>query len=159
MPTSQEGPQRFRPYGKVGFFYAANRYVMLIRLLQRIPRPLRRLAATLWGLAIPAASLLPACFFSHTPELDRIPHVDKLVHAALYGILTGLLLWASRQPVTLRSYGFTAAAVTAYGLLMEWLQHFTPNRSMDLADALANTLGAFLVATVALVLGTRKQAD
>jgi VanZ family protein len=130
---------------------------MLIRLIQRIPSSLRILAATLWALAIPAASLLPAHFFSHTPELDRFPHADKFVHAALYGVLTGLWLWRAPDPATMRRCSFIAAAATAYGLLMEGLQCFTPSRSMDLTDALANALGAFLVAGVALVIGRKRQ--
>jgi VanZ family protein len=132
---------------------------MLIRLIQRLPSSLRIMAVTLWALAIPAASLLPAHFFSHTPELDCLPYADKLVHAALYGILTGLWLWRAPDPATMLRYGFIATAATAYGLLMEWLQHFTPSRSMDLTDALANALGAFLVAAVALVIVSRKKGD
>jgi VanZ family protein len=109
-------------------------------------------------LAIPVASLLPAYLFPDTGRLGELPGVDKLVHALFYGGLTILLLWCARRPPTVRTYALTAAGATAYGLLMELLQHFTPSRSMDLRDALANALGACLVAGVALGIRTRKKA-
>ncbi len=122
---------------------------MLSLLFNRIPRAARVTAAALWALAVLALSLLPSRYFAGTAEIACIPGADKIVHGLIYSVLTALLLWATTlpdQPRRFRRYSFAAAAAVAFGLLMEWLQHFTGFRSMDLLDALANTVGAFVVA-------------
>lgn len=121
-------------------------------LFHSVTRSVSLVAATLWALAIPALSLLPAPYFSQVGSivLVRIPHADKIVHAGLYGVLTGLMLGCATPPVPARRFWFTALAATAYGLLMELLQCLTATRTMDLFDGLANAAGAFLVAGVAL---------
>jgi len=129
---------------------------MRFSLLQKIPRVLRLTAAVLWALIVVVLSLLPAPVFQKAHELVQFPQADKVVHATMYAILTSLLLWSipvPGHPLRPRSTCFTAAAATAFGLLMEWLQHFTATRSMDLWDGLANATGAFLAAGVAWVWG------
>ena len=105
-------------------------------------------------------SLLPASYFQGAPAAVRFPGADKVVHAIMYAALTGLALWSRYEPgapVRSRPSWFTAAAATAYGLLMEVLQGFTATRSMDIFDGLADAGGAFLVAGVWFLL-TRCQA-
>ncbi len=66
---------------------------------------------------------------------------DKLVHLASYGILMfwwAQLYTASRERVRL------AIALVLLGILIEWLQGFTPTRQSDVLDALANTCGILL---------------
>ena len=126
---------------------------MLFSFLQRIPRAGRLAAVALWALLIPVLSLLPAHFFQPAHALTQLPYADKVVHATMYGTMTGLVIWAlatPNHPLRPRWIVFTAASATAYGLLMEWLQHFTATRSMDIWDGVANATGAFLVAGVAL---------
>ena len=134
---------------------------MLPSFFERVPRAARRAAAALWALSILALSLLPSNFFPQTDEIVRFPQADKAVHLVLYSVLTALLLWTAvvpGQPLRLRRFGFLAAAATAYGLLLEWLQHFTDTRSMDLLDGLANAAGAFLVAGVGWWLTRKRKA-
>ena len=126
---------------------------MLWSSLQKIPRSIRLTAAILWALVIPVLSLLPTRFFQQAHELVHFQQANKVVHATMYAIMTGLLLWvnaASGRPLRARKAFFMAAAATSYGLLMEWLQHFAPTRHMSLWDGLANAVGAFLVAGIAL---------
>lgn len=128
--------------------------------LQNFPRSIRLALAALWALVIPALSLLPAPFFRQATEIVSFPQADKVVHAILYGTMTALLLWvdaaAPARPAYGRRIGFLAAAATAYGLLMEFLQSFTATRTMDICDGLANAAGAFLVAGVACGLAWRR---
>ena len=120
---------------------------------QQIPRFARLIAASIWALTIPVLSLLPAPFFQQAHELVHFPQANKVVHAIMYAILTALLLWSNARPdrkLQVRSACFMATAASAYGLLMEWLQHFTATRHMCLWDGLANATGAFLVVGIAL---------
>lgn len=76
-----------------------------------------------------------------------IPGNDKTHHTAafaLHAALTVALLRAAGAP---RDRAVSAGALTAvvYGVLVEVAQAFTPNRSPELLDALADALGAGLV--------------
>lgn len=135
---------------------------MLSPLLKSIPRTTRIAAAALWALAILALSVLPARFFPQTDAIGRIPQADKVAHVVMYSVMTALLLWTaafSGPSRGFRRYGFAAAAAVAFGLLMELLQYYlTTTRSMDLLDALANAVGAFLVAGVGWWLTRKRKA-
>jgi hypothetical protein len=124
----------------------------------RIPRSLKLACVTLWALAIPALSLLPARFFrSMAHAAPDLPGADKLVHALMYAILTGLALWARPQPnqrLRARTAWGVVALTALYGALMEALQgwsHASLHRSADPWDELANAVGATLVAAVWLL--------
>lgn len=68
---------------------------------------------------------------------DWLP-IDKLVHAALYGVLAALLYQAGLGP-------FAAVAVAGlYGVTDEFHQMFVPGRFPDLFDWLADVTGAAL---------------
>lgn len=133
----------------------------------RFPLPLKISLAILWALAIPALSLLPPRFFhallaSSSPTM---PGTDKIVHALMYAILTGLMLWAMAKPGQfLRTRAIWDAAVLAalYGALMEALQnwsHNTLHRTADPWDECANILGAVLVAALWLLFRSRRPKD
>lgn len=108
----------------------------------------RRAAVFVWCVAVAALSLLPAGCFPPAPASSWIPawitaHADKMVHAALYGVLTGLAMWAwPATGATWRRSFFTATAATDLGLLMEVLQDFTATRGCDIMDGLADGIGA-----------------
>lgn len=110
------------------------------RLLSHRVAARRRWRARVWPILI--AGLIVAA--SHRPKLASpgdIPHLDKMVHFAVYGLLATL--------VCRNGAGWRAAAgawliVAAFGATDEWHQSFVPGRSVELADWLADTLGAAL---------------
>jgi VanZ family protein len=84
-------------------------------------------------------------WFSAQPA-DDLPDVgfqvpDKLVHASIYAVLGALVARALRRRGAVVALA-AIAAIAAFGLFDEWTQHFSPGRQPDLADALADTLGA-----------------
>ena len=103
----------------------------------RRSRLLAWLPVALWAAVI--------LWFSSQPA-DDLPDVgfqvpDKLVHAAIYALLGALVARALRRrglAVALAA----VAAIAAFGLFDEWTQSFSPGRTPDLRDALADTLGA-----------------
>jgi VanZ family protein len=89
----------------------------------------------------PAALALLILAASHRSTLagPRVPGLDKAVHFAVYGLLGTLVC---RQGRGWRAAGWSALAVSAFGATDEWHQSFVPGRSTELADWLADTLGA-----------------
>ena len=74
-------------------------------------------------------------------EGPRIPHFDKVVHFAVYGLLATLVC---RQGRGWRAAGWTVLVVSVYGASDEWHQSYVPGRSTELADWMADTAGAAL---------------
>jgi VanZ family protein len=106
----------------------------------------------LWLDVVPAILYLGVLFWFGLTPLERLPGpdfalADKVWHAAAFGGL-GLLL--TRVALFLRR-PFAAAALwgalgaTLLGGALEVLQSFTRYRSADLADFVADALGAWLV--------------
>ncbi len=97
------------------------------------------LAPLLWAGGIFGLSCLP--FREHIP---LFPNVDKVVHGGLFGMLSMLLFFAFLYE---RGFSVWKAALAAllvtslYGALDEFHQWFTPNRSVDVFDWLADTVG------------------
>jgi len=122
--------------------------------------------ALCWALAIPALSLLPPRFFHNllASTAPTLPGTDKVVHAVMYAVLTGLLLWALSPPnqrLTVRMVWNVAVLSILYGALMEALQNLSQDalqRSGDPLDGLANAAGAVLVAALWLLFRPRRQA-
>lgn len=95
-----------------------------------------------WWAATAAYALL-LLVMSVIPIRAEAPrHADKLVHFCEYLLLAWLLLRSFRaeRPSRLRAWLWA----TAYGALIELIQAFLPWRSAELADALANAIGAGL---------------
>jgi hypothetical protein len=70
---------------------------------------------------------------------DSGANTDKLVHLAGYAVL--MFWWA--QLVTEQRWKL-AVAVEVFGIAIELLQGFTPDRQPDLLDVLANSGGVLL---------------
>jgi len=79
-------------------------------------------------------------------DLPAIPHLDKLVHLAMYFTLTLALLYENREQVrNNRSCFFLGAIPLVFGGLIEILQSmFTTTRTGDFFDFLANATGILL---------------
>ena len=82
-------------------------------------------------LSILALALLP-----HVPGLP-IPNGDKYEHAFAFGSMT---VWFSGVLEDRRS-GWLAIALVGYGILIEWLQHFTTYRMAEVSDVVADVFG------------------
>lgn len=72
-----------------------------------------------------------------------ISFADKLIHFAVFGLLATLVLrlWDTRR-VRLRAALAAFALVSLYGGLDEFRQSFTPGRTVEFDDWLADTAGA-----------------
>jgi VanZ family protein len=95
------------------------------------------------------------------PKPKGILGFDKLQHLLAYAVLAGAAaLWTSREIWKRRGFTVllcTALSVSAYGLIDEIHQYFVPSRNCNFFDWLADTLGAFLGAGVALIIAGRKK--
>lgn len=108
-------------------------------------RPLiSRDACLVW---LVASAVLVASLVPLGSAGSGVPGADKLLHAVGYGLLCAAVLrW--RRPGALGGALAAIAAVATYGAGVELLQGAVPTRSPSLLDALANALGATLVAAV-----------
>ncbi len=73
-----------------------------------------------------------------------IINIDKIGHFGVFGLL-GILI-ARTQSRRRWWLGFVLASL--YGICDEWRQSFTPGRSVEFADWVADTLGAALAVTL-----------
>ncbi len=107
-----------------------------------------RRAAYVWALMLAILLLAPLPGFGGGRggwTFIVVPHMDKIVHVALFvvmGWLVGRAIAPSGEVLT--PWLLAAAASTTYGLALEGAQSFLPWRTADLLDALANGFGASL---------------
>jgi len=124
------------------------------------PRWLRAWApALLWSIVIFALSSIPG---------NQLPmpgwwSADKFVHGAVYGVL-GALCWRGVRATWAREHGaamqiIAAVALTGlYGITDELHQAFTPRRSPDPFDVVADIVGGLLGALVCVAIVARTRA-
>lgn len=100
----------------------------------------RKFGRWIWPFAV-AALIFAASSRSHvrSPGLTRID--DKIAHFAIYGLLATLVC---RVGGGWRGAVWSLLAVSAFGASDEWHQSFVPGRDSDVADWVADTLGAAL---------------
>ncbi|MCK5354014.1 MAG: VanZ family protein [Methyloprofundus sp.] len=103
--------------------------------------------------ALDTALLILYCSFiywlsdqSSLPTPLLFPHQDKLFHAGAYFILAAFTLRAFRHRLTSLAMLLITSLIfsSLYGLSDEWHQSFVPGRMSDIADWMADTLGATL---------------
>ncbi len=102
-------------------------------------RKLWWLVATSYAVVVLILSIMPTGGVGAS-----IPSLDKLVHLCEYLVFAWILVQAIRASgATAREYVLWAwIYATSYGVLMELVQLMVPWRSAELADALANAVGA-----------------
>ena len=105
-----------------------------------------------WRWAVVAAYMAAVFLVSGGPgpDLPPVSHVDKLLHAAAYGVMAGLAAWALANGRLREVSGRVAllawAIAAAYGASDEWHQCFVPGRQSDWRDLAADAAGAAAVA-------------
>jgi len=95
-----------------------------------------------WAAGIFLLSCLP--FKQHTP---LFPGVDKVAHLGLFGMLSVLLFFAfyyERGRPALKAALLALLITAAYGAFDEFHQSFTPTRSVDFFDWVADAVGGTL---------------
>ena len=79
------------------------------------------------------------------PEVEGIDWADKLVHVALFLVLTVLLIRSFKAVARIRLPVIAAGAVAlVYSVLLELLQGLIPGRFLDPGDLLANGAGVLV---------------
>jgi VanZ family protein len=76
-----------------------------------------------------------------------LPNFDKVAHFFVYGLFATLLFRALAEsgPRVRRAAPWIALAIASlYGVTDEWHQSFTPGRSVDVLDWIADTAGVSL---------------
>lgn len=102
-------------------------------------------------LALGYACGIYAASSKDTSSVSLPNHIDKLIHFVEYGILCLFVCWvvSSFQIKSAKMFYLLTIGITSlYGMFDEFHQSFTPNRSADILDWLADTAGA---ATVCLL--------
>jgi hypothetical protein len=98
-----------------------------------------------WAFAL-AALIFVASSRSNIAAPD-VKGTDKVGHFAVYGLLATLVLRAitgADDARRARAAWASAVIVSLYGITDEWHQSFTPGRSVELADWIADTSGGVL---------------
>ena len=107
----------------------------------------------LWAFAL-AGTLVWASGNSSPQIPGSFVGLDKIAHFGLFGLLATLVL---RLESVWRRLGWRGwiviAAVSIFGATDEWHQSYTPGRSVEFGDWLADTSGAALAVTLYLHLG------
>jgi VanZ family protein len=104
----------------------------------------------LWVIAL-ACSLVLASSNNPAQIPGSFVGFDKVAHFGVFGLLATFVLRTGAVWRRLGWRGWIAlAAVSAFGVTDEWHQSFTPGRSVEFADWLADTSGAALAVTLYL---------
>jgi VanZ family protein len=102
-----------------------------------------------WPLGF-AATIVVASSQSGVALPGGIWQADKIVHFLAFGLLATVTLRALRIDSARSRAAVAVLLVSLFGASDELHQHFTPGRSCDVFDWLADTLGAGLAVTLYL---------
>jgi VanZ family protein len=99
------------------------------------------LLAVAWAALVLFLGSRPRDALPESPLLD-LPGADKVLHAAVYGVLGAMVARAAGAKAPWRSLLVGALAGTLCGMLDEWVQGHVPGRTRSWADLLADAAGA-----------------
>ncbi|MFT3831138.1 MAG: VanZ family protein [Opitutaceae bacterium] len=103
-----------------------------------------------WALALAGIVVLASGNNPAVPPVSFVG-IDKVAHFGVFGLLATALL---RVPAVWRRGGWrgwiAVAAVSLFGATDEWHQSYTPARSVEFADWIADTSGASLAVVLYL---------
>ncbi len=97
-----------------------------------------------WLWPVTLATVIVAASGRGQVAAPSIVNFDKAAHFFVYGLLTTLV--ARNGFVPGRAW-VPIVVVSLFGLTDEWHQSFTPGRSVEVVDWLADTLGAIVAVT------------
>ncbi|MBI2040488.1 MAG: VanZ family protein [DPANN group archaeon] len=104
-------------------------------------------ATLVWVAGLFAGSVLPGRSLLAT-EIERFNLFGFGLHFLGYLIFGLLLVLTLKNYGIKNSFAYSVLIAAAFGLAMEGLQMFVPNRDPSVIDALANTVGAFISAGI-----------
>jgi len=115
--------------------------MLIIKILARYYK------SVIYAVFVLVISLIP---FKDTPGsgIFNFPHMDKIIHFFLYGILCFLLLWDSRNKLRKKDYILIILLCLSFGGIIELLQISQPERSGDIFDLIANFFGSLVAVPV-----------
>ena len=101
--------------------------------------------AILWGMFILVATLTPG---KSLPS-SSLFRFDKIIHIIIFGTFAWLVLRASflsnkKNSTNATTYVIVGVCTIVFGILIEFIQQFIPDRGCDIYDVIANTLGIVL---------------
>lgn len=104
-----------------------------------------------WGIALVLYSALIFWLSSAPRELPlpELPLQDKLIHLAAYGLLASIAIqWLAKAGfgISLQQVAIGTLYAILYGASDEWHQSFVPGRDSNVADWMADGVGALAVA-------------
>ena len=108
-----------------------------------------------WRWTVVAGYMLAIFWSSSQSALPSLPlqPSDKLVHFAVYAVLSLLVIWAATRGRWRRTSGsvvlLATLVCTAYGYTDEVHQRFVPNRQYDVGDLAADVLGGMTAGAAA----------
>jgi VanZ family protein len=95
-----------------------------------------------WFILMCVLFTLPGSAFPNENWLSDI-YFDKWVHVGLFAVL--VFLWSSFFMVKPSAWWKPLLYALIYGLIIEWIQkEFVPNRSFDIYDVIADTVGSVI---------------
>ncbi len=96
-----------------------------------------------WGWPLALAIMIFTASGESKVAAPDIVSIDKIGHFLVFGLLATLL--ARTQPP--RRWWLGVVLASAYGIFDEFRQSFTPGRAVEVADWVADTLGALVAVT------------
>lgn len=104
-------------------------------------KQLQKAAAWLWFVVTTVLLVIPGNALPKAPPIE-IPFFDKWVHVVLFGVLSWLFCaFAKSIPDKVK----ILVLVVIYGIAMEFVQKYLViNRSFDIVDIVADSIGAVL---------------
>ena len=97
-------------------------------------------------------------------QIPSFPFVDKVLHFAAYGIM-GILFYRAYQTLRIKNniqllMVLSVVSASLYGISDEIHQSFVPFREAEVADVIADTIGAFSgVWLYQLLVGSREREN
>ena len=105
------------------------------------------LFSVIWAAGLAIGSLLPSGS-ALAAEVEQFNFFGFGLHLIGYAIFGLVLVLTLKKYAVKNDFLYAIVIAAVYGLAMEGLQAFVPNRDPSIIDAVVNTVGAFISATI-----------